>query len=56
MSACNPTDHDRHMCMLVAKKTPVEDLKPLVASAKYICKNCGRAVAEAANVCAPEEL
>ena len=52
--SCDPTNHDQHMCMLVAKRTPVEDLKVLAKDAKYICKNCGRAAAEAKNICAPE--
>ena len=49
-------NHDQHMCMLMAAKTPVETLKTLVKDAKYICKNCGRAVADPKNVCAPEAL
>jgi len=54
--ACEATDHERHMCMLVAKRTSVEELKRLVKDAKYICRNCGRAVADPTNVCAPEEI
>ena len=54
--ACKPADHDIHMCMLVAKRTPTEELKKLVTDAKFICRNCGRAVANAENVCAPEKI
>ena len=54
--ACNTTDHDQHMCMMVAKRTPVEELKKLAKNAEYICKNCGRAVADPKNVCAPEKM
>jgi len=54
MAECK--DHDRHMCMLVAKRVPLDQLKPLVKDAKYICKNCARATNDPKNVCAPEAL
>jgi hypothetical protein len=55
MSDCG-SGHDQHLCQLVEKKTPVEDLKGLVKDAKYICKSCGRAAADSENLCAPEQL
>jgi len=55
MSECGP-GHDHHLCQLVGKKTPVEELKKLVRDGKYICKGCGRVAASADNLCAPEEL
>ena len=35
-------------------KAPFDEVKVLVNDAKYICKGCGRAVAKAENLCAPE--
>ncbi|MGA3290637.1 MAG: hypothetical protein ABSD42_10410 [Candidatus Bathyarchaeia archaeon] len=48
--------HEKHLCKMVEDEVPTEKLKPLVKNAKYICKCCGRAVAKAENVCAPELL
>ncbi len=56
MTTCTHVNHDEHMCMLLAKKTDVEALKPIVRDAKFICKNCGRAAAEAERLCAPVAL
>jgi hypothetical protein len=37
-------------------KVPIENIKPLVKDAKYICKGCYRTAANAENLCAPEKL
>lgn len=52
---CTP-EHDQHLCMRIARREPIEELKKDVNAPKYICKNCGRASNDAKNVCAPEEL
>ncbi len=57
MSQCSPCQgHENHLCQLVEKKTDLNKMKELVKGAQYICKNCGRAAANEANVCAPEKL
>jgi len=55
MSECRP-GHDQHLCQLVGKKTPVEELKGLVRDGKFICKGCGRVAAGEESLCAPEPL
>ena len=50
------TGHDKHICNLVEKKTPVEDLKKIVSNPKFICKGCGRVADSKENLCAPETL
>ena len=52
---CDP-NHDQHFCMLVAKKTPVAELKKIVKNATHICKNCARAANDEKHLCAPEKL
>ena len=46
--------HENHICELMKNKVPLNEIKPLVTDAKYICKGCGRAAAKAENLCAPE--
>ncbi|MBN1682703.1 hypothetical protein JW865_04030 [Candidatus Bathyarchaeota archaeon] len=46
--------HEKYLCKLVGEKIPLEELKPLVKDAKYICKGCGCTIAKAENLCAPE--
>jgi predicted amidophosphoribosyltransferase len=49
--------HEKHLCkMVVGDQVDIEDLKPLVRNAKYICSSCGRAAAKAENLCAPVPL
>ena len=51
--------HDKHLCYLASTghlKEDREDFKKLVRNGKYVCKGCGRVAAEAASLCAPEEL
>lgn len=51
--------HDKHLCYLnnigFLASNP-DDYKALLRNAKYVCKNCGRAAAEAKNLCKPEPL
>jgi len=42
--------------MVVGDQADVEELKPLVRDARYICKACGRAAHNAENLCEPTEL
>jgi len=37
-------------------RTDVKELRPLVKNAKFICQECGRAAAKAANLCQPVRL
>jgi hypothetical protein len=37
-------------------RTNVKELRPLVKNAKFICQECGRAAAKAANLCQPVRL
>ena len=48
--------HENHLCQLVEKKTPPEELKKLIKGAKFMCSKCGRAAASKDNLCAPVEL
>ena len=34
----------------------MKQLKPLVKNAKFICRDCGRAAANATNLCSPRKL
>jgi len=53
--ACTP-DHDKHLCMMIAKRASLDELKKVVKDPKFICKNCGRASNDAKGVCAPDAL
>jgi hypothetical protein len=49
--------HEKHLGkMVVGDQTDIEELKPLIRNAKYICGNCGRAAAKAENLGAPVQL
>ncbi len=48
--------HEKHLCDLTEKEMPLEEMKPLVKNAKYICGCCRRATAKAENLCMPEPL
>lgn len=56
VASCREDDHRDHLCQLVALETPVQELKPLIRNAKFICRFCGRAAAEANRLCRPEPL
>jgi len=52
-------EHEKHLCLLQNVGyvgTNLADYKKLVMNPKYVCKNCGRAAANAKNLCAPEAL
>ncbi len=49
--------HEKHLCkMVVGDQADIETLKPLIRNPKYICKTCGRASANAENLCNPISL
>lgn len=49
--------HGTHLCHLVEwEGIDIKDYKPLVKSAKFLCKKCGRVAAKAENLCEPIEL
>ena len=50
------TDHDRHLCSLVAEGVDLADYKGLVREPRYICRVCGRAAASEKNLCDPVPL
>jgi len=47
--------HEQHLCELVSKRRMAEVAR-LAKDAKYICHICGRASADASNLCEPVEL
>ncbi len=48
--------HENHLCNLIEKKTPVEKIKSMVMTPKFICSGCGRVAESKDNLCSPEEL
>ncbi len=51
--------HENHLCYLHnmgVLDADVEGFKSLVKDAKFLCKRCGRAAAEAGNLCDPIKL
>ena len=48
--------HHLHLCELVAKSAPLEELKELVKDGQYICEYCGRVAASDERPCAPTKL
>jgi hypothetical protein len=49
--------HEKHLCkMIVGDQANIEDIKPLVRNAKFICSSCGRVAAKAENLCNPIPL
>ncbi|MGD2174573.1 MAG: hypothetical protein PVJ27_04145 [Candidatus Brocadiaceae bacterium] len=47
--------HANHLCELTAKRRMAEVAR-LAKGAKYVCHICGRAAADARNLCEPVEL
>jgi hypothetical protein len=47
--------HENHLCELVAKRQ-MDKVAELSKDAKYICHICGRAAADAANLCEAVEI
>jgi hypothetical protein len=53
---CEPKlHHDNHLCSLAMRKQMLS-LARLAINAQYICALCGRAAANAENVCSPINL
>jgi hypothetical protein len=51
--------HENHLCYLQNVgyvQTDLEEYKELVRNPGFVCKNCGRAAADEASLCAPEKL
>lgn len=57
MSDCsNTSEHDKHLCKLAADGThrsQPEAYAGLVKEPRFVCKSCGRAAADSANLCNP---
>ena len=51
--------HKEHLCYLQNigfVESNLDEYKTLVRNPKYVCGNCGRAAADAQNLCKPEEI
>ena len=51
--------HEAHLCMAKATgfiANNLDEYKDYVRSAKFVCKNCGRAAASEGNLCEPDAL
>lgn len=50
--------HDDKLCAMTCcpGRIDLNALKPLVKDPKYICSECGRAAANADNLCSPKKL
>ncbi len=51
--------HKEHLCYLQNigfVESNLDEYKTLVRNPKYVCGNCGRAAADAQNLCKPEKL
>ena len=49
--------HANHLCHLVESTgISIEEYKPLVENAKFLCRKCGRVAAKAENLCEPVPL
>ena len=49
--------HEKHLCkMIVGDMEDIENIKPLVNNASYICSVCGRVANNAENLCNPTTL
>ena len=46
---------EKHLCK-VLKRNDLDSMRKLVRDAQYICRKCGRAAHDAANLCKPVEL
>jgi hypothetical protein len=47
--------HSQHLCDLVAKRKMAQVAR-LAKDARYVCHICGRAAAQATNLCEPVEI
>jgi len=49
--------HAEHLCHLVEHRgIEINQYKPLVRNAKFLCKKCGRVAAKEENLCEPIKL
>lgn len=51
--------HDKHLCYLNNlryQESNPEEFKSMIRNPEYYCLNCGRAAAEAKNLCKPAKL
>jgi len=49
--------HAKHLCHLVEHRgIDINEYKPLVKNAKFLCKKCGRVAANEENLCEPIKL
>jgi hypothetical protein len=50
--------HDDKLCAMTCcpGRISLAELRPLVKDPKYICSECGRTAAKAANLCSPKKL
>ena len=49
--------HANHLCHLVESTgISIEEYRPLVKNAKFLCRKCGRVAANAENLCEPVPL
>jgi hypothetical protein len=50
--------HGQKMCALACcpHDLPIAKIKALVKGAKFVCTSCGRAAANAENLCCPEAI
>nr|MDO8100677.1 hypothetical protein [Candidatus Njordarchaeota archaeon] len=56
-----PPEHVNHLCFMVARqglltKIDIDNVKKLLAPAKFVCADCGRVAAKSKNVCNPVKL
>ncbi len=52
-------EHEKHLCYLQNMgyvESHLDDYKTLVKNPQFVCKKCGRAAANAKNLCEPESL
>jgi hypothetical protein len=56
--AHSKAEHEEKMCALTCcpHDLPLEKIKSLVKGAAYVCKSCGRAAADAKNLCQPVKI
>jgi hypothetical protein len=49
--------HEKHLCYIATSGlTTINEYKPLVKNAKFLCKHCGRVAAKMENLCDPVPL
>ncbi len=51
-------EHEEKMCALTCcpHDLPLDKIKSLTKNAAYVCRACGRAAADAVNLCQPEKI